>query len=69
MNVRELRLLGLAEVADCLGVSRQRVYQLHRDHPLFPVPVAELRATKVWLAEDIEQFMKDWDRRPGRRRK
>lgn len=54
-------LMGVAEVAKLLGVSRQRVQQLARRTD-FPEPVARLAATPVWESEDVEQ----WARERGR---
>jgi prophage regulatory protein len=51
---RPLKLVGLTEIAQEFGVSRQRVLQLaEREH--FPAPVAELRQGRVWRAADIKQ--------------
>ncbi len=52
----KLRVMGAAEIADRLRVSRQRAYQItsRRD---FPAPVAELGQGKIWLHEDVEQWM------------
>lgn len=63
-----LRLVGVAEIADIMGLSNQRVSQLWREHPLFPAPVAELRMGPVWLTDDIETFI-NIPRRSGRPRK
>lgn len=38
-----------AEVADLLGVSRQRVLQLVRDHPAFPDPIRRERGKRAML--------------------
>ncbi|WP_229400145.1 helix-turn-helix transcriptional regulator [Micromonospora okii] len=51
-------LMGPYEIAERLGVSRQRFQQLTR-HPTFPKPYQELRGMKVWLAEDIEAWIKE----------
>jgi prophage regulatory protein len=48
--------MGVAEIADLLGVSRQRVDQLVRLGAGFPPPVAELEAGRIWLAEEIERW-------------
>lgn len=61
------QLLGTHEVAEALGVSRQRLHEL-RTTGRFPEPVAELRATPLWLRSAVDAFLEDWDRRPGRRR-
>lgn len=55
--------MGAHEIRARLGnISRQRVYAL-TSHPKFPAPVAELGQGKVWLAADVERWIKE--RRPG----
>ncbi len=39
------------------GVSRQRAYQITQRAD-FPAPVAELGQGKVWLADDVEAWIK-----------
>jgi len=51
----QLRLAGLAEVAEMLGVSR-RTAARYVARSEFPAPVARLRAGPVWLAEDVEAW-------------
>jgi predicted DNA-binding transcriptional regulator AlpA len=48
----QLKLAGLAEVAEVLGVSKRTAarYTARAD---FPEPVARLRAGPVWLEEDV----------------
>ena len=58
----ELDLVGVAEIADMLGISRQRVNAIVQTHDDFPEPVAELSAGRIWLREEIL----DWARRTGR---
>jgi hypothetical protein len=48
---KKLDLVGVAEVAELLGVSRQRVHQLIREQAGFPDPVAHLRAGKSGSAK------------------
>lgn len=55
-------LVGAAEVAELLGVTRQRVDAIARTHADFPKPQAELQAGRVWLRAEIE----DWAQRTGR---
>ncbi len=56
-------LVGLAEVAEILGVrSRQHAHNLTRD-PTFPEPVAKLRATPVWIKRDVIAWAKGRQRR------
>jgi predicted DNA-binding transcriptional regulator AlpA len=62
------RFAGVREVAELLGVSRQRVSEL-RARPGFPAPVAELASGPVWKVSSLRRFLETWDRRPGRPRK
>jgi hypothetical protein len=60
-------VVGVAEIQKILQVNtRQHVGQLAvRDD--FPRPVAELRAGRIWLRSDIDDFGKRWRRAPGKR--
>ena len=49
-------LVGSAEIAAMLGVSRQRVNQL-ASAPDFPPPVADLSAGRVWTRSSVEAWM------------
>jgi hypothetical protein len=49
-------LMGQAEIADRLGVTRQRVQQLIA-RPDWPTPYEVLAMGKVWLAEDVERWI------------
>jgi hypothetical protein len=60
-------LMSAAEIADQLGVRRQRVHQL-RHTTNFPVPLAELRGGAVWDAAAVRKFAAGWERKPGRPR-
>jgi predicted DNA-binding transcriptional regulator AlpA len=56
-------LVSRVEIADMLGVSRQRLHQLlGRDD--FPQPIATLGIGKVWERQAVEQ----WAREAGRAR-
>lgn len=57
-------LVGVAEIAVALGVTRQRVAQLSEE-PDFPGTVADLKAGRIWLRSDIEE----WIERSGRRKR
>lgn len=57
--------VGVAEIADVLGVSRQRVSEL-RGRSGFPRPAADLAAGPVWRLSSLQRFVSDWPRRPGR---
>ncbi|HUP86062.1 MAG TPA: LuxR C-terminal-related transcriptional regulator [Acidimicrobiales bacterium] len=56
-------LVGAAEVAALLGVSRQRVSQLSAAQD-FPVPQAELASGRIWARDEVEE----WIRARGRQR-
>ena len=66
-------LVGAAEIADMLGITRQRVNQLVRRDPTFPKPEAELIAGRVWKRTNVEAWMRKTGRvagvrqRPGRK--
>jgi prophage regulatory protein len=55
------RTVGVTEIGDLLGVSRQRADQLTRTER-FPEPVAALSAGRIWRRVDVE----DWARATGR---
>ena len=57
-----LDLVGGAEVAQLLGVSRQRVHEIVRTAADFPEPVAELAAGRIWQRSDVEAWMAARDR-------
>lgn len=54
-------LVGVAEIADLIGVSRQRVDQLTRTED-FPTPVADLASGRIWERGDVDA----WARAAGR---
>ena len=54
-------LMGLTEIAELLGVSRQRAHQLAATYG-FPKPMARLAVGPIWKRADIEQ----WARETGR---
>lgn len=58
-------LVGAAEVADMLGVSRQRVHQLAVQLG-FPEPVVTLAAGKIWERAAIEAWLKTTGRTADR---
>lgn len=54
-----MKLMGAAEIATYLGISRQRVQQLARlEH--FPEPVAYLTMGKVWRRKDIIRWKEEY---------
>jgi predicted DNA-binding transcriptional regulator AlpA len=60
-------LVGVAEVAQLLGVTRQRVNRIVLTHADFPAPEAELSAGRVWKRSDIEAWARKY--RKSRERK
>jgi hypothetical protein len=62
-NIPEL--LGVSEVAEALGVSKQRVAELAESES-FPAPIVRLKAGPIWERSAIARFLGHWDRRPGR---
>ena len=60
-------LVGLSEIAQMLGVSRQRVGQLVQDYEDFPSPAAELASGRIWETSALETWEQAHPvRRPGR---
>jgi hypothetical protein len=59
-------LVGRAEAAVILGVTRHWVTQLHRQDPRFPKPVAELSGTSVWTRASIHAYSLVRRRKSGR---
>ena len=57
MDRGQLRLMGMAEIAERLRLSRERASQLanRRD---FPEPVARLKMGQVWLASDVDEWVR-----------
>ncbi len=55
-------LMGTAEVAAHLGVTRQRVLQLAKQ-PGFPEPLAVLSMGKVWRASDVRAWAQGREQR------
>lgn len=51
-----MQVVGVHEVAQILGVSRQYVHVL-ASRPDFPRPLAVLKAGKVWRLRDIERWI------------
>ncbi len=49
-------LVGAAEIASILGVSRQRVSQIAAFDEDFPAPEVELASGRVWRREAIEEW-------------
>lgn len=61
-------LLGVAELAERLGVSKARASELARLES-FPRPVAQLASGPVWTTASVSGHLEGWQRKPGRPRK
>ena len=61
-----LELLGLAEVAELLGVTK-RTATRYAQRSDFPEPIARLRAGPIWLRKDVVAWARSGPPpRPGR---
>jgi hypothetical protein len=61
-------LVGVAEIAASLGVSKSRASRLAGSRA-FPLPIAKLSSGPVWVKATVDRWSTDWRRRPGRRRR
>jgi hypothetical protein len=61
-------LVGYAEIAEMLGVTRQRASQL-ADAVGFPAAVIETRAGPLRVRSQVEHWAATWERKGGRPRK
>ena len=59
-------LVSATEVAEILGVSRQRVHQLIRAYEDFPTPEAELAVGRIWRRDAVIEWAASHPRKPGR---
>lgn len=55
-------LVGVAEIAEMLGVTRQRVDAIVSTHEDFPKPEAVLAAGRIWSREAVEMWARDHGR-------
>lgn len=61
MQIGDVRLMGPTEIAERLGLSRQRIYILTNRYD-FPRHRWQLAMGKIWWADDVEAWIRD--RRP-----
>lgn len=59
-------LVGLTEIAEMAGVSRQRANTLVKQQT-FPVPIVTVAAGQFRLKAAVENWLSTWERKPGRR--
>lgn len=52
-------ILGTSEVAEVLGVSKQRIHSL-RQMVEFPEPFSQLASTPLWDREEVVEFLAKW---------
>ena len=64
MPRQPLRVMGTAEIAEYLGLSRQWVEVLSKRWD-FPEPGAILKAGRIWRTEDVEQWATQHRPQPG----
>jgi predicted DNA-binding transcriptional regulator AlpA len=53
--------VGRRDIAEMLGVSRQRAHELTQRHN-FPRPVGQINRQPVWRREDVETWAKETGR-------
>jgi prophage regulatory protein len=58
VDKEDIRLMGMAEIADRLKLGRDRANVLanRRD---FPLPIARLKMGQVWLAGDVDAWVRE----------
>lgn len=61
---RPLDLVGLAEIAEMLGIRTPTAHELTAD-PRFPKPVAELRMGRVWRRSEVERYVERHRKKEG----
>lgn len=62
-----LDLVALPEIAQMLGISRQRASKIMYTHPDFPKPEAELSIGKVWVRSTVDEWARTRSRLAGGR--
>lgn len=66
MSARKLPpILGVSEVADLYGVSRQLAMKWSRQSKDWPSPFAVLKAGTFWTTDDVLAWGKRHERKPG----
>lgn len=57
MGSRRIRVIGAQELQVRLGVSKTRVYKIAAK-PGFPAPVIKLRQGQLWLADEVDAWIR-----------
>jgi hypothetical protein len=60
--------VGVSEVAELLGITRQRASVL-QTRMGFPAPMQVLAGGPVWRRSAVDRFASTWERKVGRPRK
>jgi len=55
-------LVGVAEIAERLGVGTSVVHDWRRRHADFPAPVVQLRMGLIWAWADVETWARSTSR-------
>jgi predicted DNA-binding transcriptional regulator AlpA len=58
-NVAQARTVRLVEIADLLGVSKQRAHQIAEEKG-FPAPLAVDARGRVWSRFEVQRWAKGW---------
>jgi prophage regulatory protein len=58
-------LMGVPEIAEMLGLSRQGVYRILERDDRFPEPVATIAAGRIWEREALERWAAERGRADG----
>lgn len=61
-----MELVGLAEIAEIAGVTRQAVTNWTTRHPSFPEPLARLASGPVWNCPDVVAWLHSQSLMPGK---
>lgn len=67
MRQLPVEFMGVREIAEAAGVSRQRADQLTKRDD-FPAPIATLASGSVWPGVAVRRWLAAWERTPGRPR-
>jgi predicted DNA-binding transcriptional regulator AlpA len=57
-------IVGVAEIADRLGVERNTIHRWRERHPDFPEPAAVLKGSLIWAWPDVAAWAKATGRHP-----
>jgi hypothetical protein len=60
---KAVRLAGVQEAAEILGITKSSVYDRARTDPDFPQPLARLACGTIWDADALKAYDKAYDPR------